>query len=1111
MVQKHKIWSATQLLFFAVALLLPTTPPDQAMAASVSLNIYIHKNDVNGSLWDDYSNQIKLTFEKDGAPLTVPVETTLYPFGAQYRTATNRCADADADGDYDSCTGSGTGPICVNATDCTNPKTLNEAFVSLNNITAPPDTNSTYTVKIDYDASSSQIKQYANDDPNAPSGTISTFHCLQPTDPTDPHIPVCESSITITPEAFLDAQKKNKPFRIDLVVVPVAGAAESRPEEDPLTAGTNAEYSELVTFVGRFAIRVQNLLNWTLHISQESYTNPTIDRIYSKILNIVNGFFIILMLVIAFMWNLSIIIPRRYLRKVVIMFIFSIILVNFALPVNKLMINVTNSLQNSFLVKDVRDASGITKAKITSNDILSIFDTDYGAFIGLSKTDYIGKTYPSEGTPTDFPDDPKTQFNTVPDLYMNRNQEPIWFNVVLVVLGSIGQLLLTLILLFRIIILWFFLILSPFLFILILLKFLKQFFKYWSWLYMRWLFIGPLLAISLFIVVNIWSLTGVPIESAYAPPASLWFQNATNLYLSAPGVVSGYLNTPREVMKYIASLIMLYMAVILPFWLTRRFEIFDFQPEKIFAKLKNKVTPPVKPKTPTTPPTSTPPPLTPTFTPPPNDMPTFAPTPSDMPTMTPAFTSTTEVSPTMAAALQDITASVDAQVAADMSQDMKADMSADMSQDMNADMSNSMAVDAQVEGSMVGELNISDVNMSQQISQMDTFTILQKLDMTPMSNENRNKSLSDIASRNSISNRLERENLNSLVNELDKRAKNEDKQAQRAVSDIMKADKLQQEQMATLPNMSTTDLKKQASVEQMANVQKSENITERAQVEAIHNEITKRAETGDTEAQLVSEQVAALEQEQVKALKEGSKQTTEVLEDVDDEIVYDERRAKREEVRTMEADLDDGDDETPRGVDRLATTDRSSELSQVEQTQSLAEENTAQLEAGQQRQKTERNDTASMEEDDEMRTTRTRTKQNQMEADLDEVTDSSSHLTGSRSSASSSQYTQDIESSAANLSGSVEDSEINAAEKRMEQLEKDEESDHPELADEEETKQITGESKEKTEPDETDDVADIFDKSKRDNLMEKEKEEDETPLDEDLDPFAPPTMGRKKK
>lgn len=149
-----------------------------------------------------------------------------------------------------------------------------------------------------------------------------------------------------------------------------------------------------------------------------------------------------------------------------------------------------------------------------------------------------------------------------------------------------AQFLITLILLVRVVVLWLLLILSPFLLVLALVTFSKSLFKTWLWVYLRWILIGPLLIMGLGIMVNIWTISGVPIQSL-AEQQNLLTKDVTNLTLAAPYHFSNASNlvTNHEVMKLLVAIIMLYAVIFLPFWLTKK-STFAFLSEKSVAKFK---------------------------------------------------------------------------------------------------------------------------------------------------------------------------------------------------------------------------------------------------------------------------------------------------------------------------------------------------------------------------------------------------------------------------------------------------------------------------------------------------------------------------------------------
>lgn len=83
----------------------------------------------------------------------------------------------------------------------------------------------------------------------------------------------------------------------------------------------------------------------------------------------------------------------------------------------------------------------------------------------------------------------KDDFALLTKVPVNARFEDRLFNCVMLILTGIGYFLLSFIFLFRFVILWFLIILSPFLFVLLILPFLRGYFKYWSWLFVRWIVI----------------------------------------------------------------------------------------------------------------------------------------------------------------------------------------------------------------------------------------------------------------------------------------------------------------------------------------------------------------------------------------------------------------------------------------------------------------------------------------------------------------------------------------------------------------------------------------------------------------------------------------------
>lgn len=363
----------------------------------------------------------------------------------------------------------------------------------------------------------------------------------------------------------------------------------------------------LVTTLGHVTIRARDLLGYALRMHQDLTKNDSTNPIYvmyAKSRQVANVLFIIALVLIAFFYNFAILISRDRLRRLLILFTIAIIGVNFSYTLTTLAVQGSEKLFNILLVRDDQgtqveggDVSGsahvaVAGEQITEEDLLTAKNFTYSGFVGASKTDPVDTT--------------RTAPDAKEDLQNNRFRENIYFNLALMVAGALAQFAIVLVLLARIMILWALIIVAPFFFLLAIFKFSQEIFKYWGWFFTRWILIGPLLALFLSVCVRIWtSAAGIPITSEYERAnLNTFFPNIINIWVGAPGVrdLQGInLETPDQVMKYLMGLMMLWMAVLLPFWLTRRISIFSPQGEptllsKLLGSGKTKVK--VEPKLP---------------------------------------------------------------------------------------------------------------------------------------------------------------------------------------------------------------------------------------------------------------------------------------------------------------------------------------------------------------------------------------------------------------------------------------------------------------------------------------------------------------------------------
>ena len=388
----------------------------------------------------------------------------------------------------------------------------------------------------------------------------------------------------------------------------------------------NWETSSLFTTGLKFMIRAKESLAWVLDITDSGFHNPAIKSSYLKVLTIVNSLFIIGLLAIAAMWMFSILIPRAYLKRVVLIYGMAVIFVNFALPLNQLLIDTTNLLQTTFMdgvkitniveIPNYNDKKAVgyqnetnfLKQSDTSKLTLNLSDVSNGgasggASGGTSKTTtptitvkpssisigkitqdhlkegYVGSITGSSGTGGSIKLLPTTNY---PEIKLNASQgvelinankfnpdfEHSIFAFVMMALTSLAYFGMALILMLRIVILWALMIVSPALFLLIIFQSTRSYFVNWLGLYARWLLIGPLMALGIAVVVNIWKTTGLPITSSYSGGQ---FGVFTNIGFFLPGKdTANTLSTTSQMMEYILFLIMLYLPILFAFMLTRQ-------------------------------------------------------------------------------------------------------------------------------------------------------------------------------------------------------------------------------------------------------------------------------------------------------------------------------------------------------------------------------------------------------------------------------------------------------------------------------------------------------------------------------------------------------------
>jgi len=341
--------------------------------------------------------------------------------------------------------------------------------------------------------------------------------------------------------------------------------------------------SKLETYGIKFLIRGKEALTWTLNIEDGGFHNPAIEKSYVKVLTIVNSLFILGLLAIAIMWMFSIIIPRKYLKKVILIYSLAVIFVNFALPANQLLIDGTNLLQKTLLVGN--------NGKIQITDIVqtptyseAISYRNEEASNTLANNENLTLDLEGEGIslPIGTITSPTLGVETIGltsnPISITKNsqfslfQEQTIFRFGIMMATGIAYFTMALIFVLRIVILWALLILSPILLILAIFKSTRGWFFNWLSLYGRWLLIGPLTALGISMIVNIWQLSGLPIEvsETYNPEIFSAVKDSNILFYLPGKDTANTLSNTQEMMEYIIFLIMLYIPIFISFALTKQ-------------------------------------------------------------------------------------------------------------------------------------------------------------------------------------------------------------------------------------------------------------------------------------------------------------------------------------------------------------------------------------------------------------------------------------------------------------------------------------------------------------------------------------------------------------
>jgi len=328
-----------------------------------------------------------------------------------------------------------------------------------------------------------------------------------------------------------------------------------------------------VTLAGKFAVRTANALDWILGVENHSYESETIQKLTNTVINFANLSFIIVLIILAFLLNFKIFFSPSYILKLIMIIIFSFVLINFSSPVVRLIIHGSNVLENTF--RQIPKVNDEGYKNIGAEDLMSVANTNLNySFVGKRIMYYM----PRKDTkwPADALEKEEIRNSlsvTKDDYYIDLYSDAYIINIALVFLISIAHWGIILFLFLRYIILWVILIIAPILFFLFIFSGSREYWRYWKWLFIRWIMIGPIIAILLNVLVHIWRNIGVPVNSSYSGLEV--FPQVTNLFIYSPFETFVSTGSIEDMMKIIGGIIMLLLVPFFAIWLTRIMRSFD--------------------------------------------------------------------------------------------------------------------------------------------------------------------------------------------------------------------------------------------------------------------------------------------------------------------------------------------------------------------------------------------------------------------------------------------------------------------------------------------------------------------------------------------------------
>lgn len=319
---------------------------------------------------------------------------------------------------------------------------------------------------------------------------------------------------------------------------------------------------EKITILGKSGERARQFVYWVINRSPIYYHKSLLET-WANTRNLVFAF----LLLVALIAGASIIINNRFnfstridVEKTFLKLLGVFLFVVFSSFIVILAIQLTDLLMKFFV------------ENLEVNNLFNIFFTNRSE--GQSILSY------SEGSYKTFVGCKNLSTNVV---------ESLKTSIFLVQITNLTYFIIGLMFLIRQIVLWFLIILSPFLAILLFFRISKNVGIIWIGVFLQWAFYGPLTALFLGTVAKMWQM-GIPFNFNFSranDPSGFIYPTAINILYGGPSQQLTFLNSSNYVdtfAEYIVSLLMLWTAILLPWWLLRTFR--DYCCDGIYA-IKN--------------------------------------------------------------------------------------------------------------------------------------------------------------------------------------------------------------------------------------------------------------------------------------------------------------------------------------------------------------------------------------------------------------------------------------------------------------------------------------------------------------------------------------------